>query len=210
MNTYPMRSPLVVADFLISRSLCGRVVEVGSRFGDIMSCVKPFASQVISIEVKPSYCTALRERGIDVLCEALSEANAKRLLPDAEIYFFWLDPNEISNMRFVKLIHNELVSRNQSAQVIFLVDESVDQGEVGKQMTALERAGFSFGGKAHRLFFDETVDETQAITGRPLADGGNHASYKRPWAGRSGRWGVMTALVVDVGSQEGRERMMQQ
>ena len=71
MDTYPTRSPLAVADFLAphlaGRSLC----EIGTRNGDIMSCLSHFAREVTAIELDKEYCKKLSERGFRVLCKPI-------------------------------------------------------------------------------------------------------------------------------------------
>ena len=51
----PKRSPLLVADHLISYAKGKVIFEVGTRNGDILSCVNPHAKQAYSAEIDPQY-----------------------------------------------------------------------------------------------------------------------------------------------------------
>ena len=59
-DLYPVRSPLVVADFLAEHVRGKRFVEIGTRNGDVLSCVSHAASQVTAIEMDDKYCSKLR------------------------------------------------------------------------------------------------------------------------------------------------------
>ena len=47
------------------RSFC----EIGTRNGDVMSCLSHFTKQLTSVEMDEGYCTKLRSRGISVACD---------------------------------------------------------------------------------------------------------------------------------------------
>jgi len=66
VDRFPTRSPLVVADHLISLVEGKAFAEIGTRNGDIMSCVKYFAASVSAIELDRHYCKVLEKRGVEV------------------------------------------------------------------------------------------------------------------------------------------------
>ena len=49
-NVFPIRSPLLVADWLIPKVAGKTYVEIGTRDGDIFDCVSPHAKHAIAIE----------------------------------------------------------------------------------------------------------------------------------------------------------------
>ena len=49
----------------VGRSFC----EIGTRNGDVMSCLSHFTNQLTSVEMDEGYCTKLRSRGISVACD---------------------------------------------------------------------------------------------------------------------------------------------
>ena len=69
MDSYPTRSPLLIADYLISLVRGRRYVELGTRNGDIMACVSRFARTATAVEVNREYCRSARARGLQVLCQ---------------------------------------------------------------------------------------------------------------------------------------------
>ena len=84
VDTYPIRSPLMAADFLAPLVAGKNFCEIGTRNGDIMSCVSHFAASVTAIEMDETYCTKLRERGYDDFKIVLNaEPAAARALVDA-------------------------------------------------------------------------------------------------------------------------------
>ena len=89
-NKFPIRSPLLVADYLISKMAGKTYVEIGTRDGDIFDCVAPHAKQAISIEMDPAYCRSLRQRGHTVVCGQLNASSAANILPNADVYFWWI------------------------------------------------------------------------------------------------------------------------
>ena len=88
VDAYPIRSPLVVADFL-GAQLAGRsFAEIGTRNGDVMSCVSHFTPRVTAIEMDPGYCAQLRQRGFGVAC-SMFEDLADADFPVADVYYWW-------------------------------------------------------------------------------------------------------------------------
>ena len=79
VDTYPIRSPLAVADFL-APIVAGRAfTEIGTQNGDIMGCLSHFAKEVTAIELDQKYCAKLRERGFKVVCRAVESVPAADL-----------------------------------------------------------------------------------------------------------------------------------
>ena len=56
-DLFPIRSPLIVADYL-SNLVKGRsYAEIGTRNGDVMGCVSRYAASVTAIEMEEAYCS---------------------------------------------------------------------------------------------------------------------------------------------------------
>ena len=202
-EAYPSRGPLLVADFLVPQVTGKTFVEIGSRNGDLSACVAHFARSVVVVEAEKQYCANLRERNISVLCNRVTAERAD-LLPTAQVFFWWMFP--VQNLEFVRMVHTELMRRNRTATVYFAIDTMGivpgfpnDITFVHKQLEALRSARFGHSGTVERVFFDETVDERQALKGAPAAAEGNVASYAKQFYGRYGRWGVIHMLSARVG-----------
>lgn len=100
-DTYPIRSPLVVADFMLPFVRGRTYAEIGSQSGDLAKCLSFHANRVVVVERMRPVCKLLRNRGIEVVCatiskEALAAAAArnKTLLPIADVYYWWMHPGE--------------------------------------------------------------------------------------------------------------------
>lgn len=89
VDSSPIRSPLLVADHLINLA-AGRVVfEVGTRNGDILSCISHFANLTFSAEIDPEYCQRLRGRGLRVFCDDFLALNMSGLSQKPDVFFWW-------------------------------------------------------------------------------------------------------------------------
>jgi hypothetical protein len=92
-DEYPIRSPLLMADVLLHevQSYNLSVVEIGTRHGDIFTCLSRLARsrRVVAVEKEPEYCAALRSRGSEVVCEEINAKTVHRALPDGDVYFMW-------------------------------------------------------------------------------------------------------------------------
>ena len=89
VDAYPIRSPLVVADFL-GAQLAGRsFAEIGTRNGDVMACLAHFARSVTAVELDKVYCRKLRQRGFRVLCKPVETVPADELAQSSDAYFWW-------------------------------------------------------------------------------------------------------------------------
>ena len=206
-EAYPSRGPLLVADFLIPEVIGRRYVEIGSRNGDLSTCLSHFARKVIVVEAETPYCAALRARNLTVLCHRVTRENVA-LLPTADVYFWWMFPS--LNLELARMVHSAMVARNRSAKVYFPVDTMGivpgaprDIKQVYEQLEALRSARFGHSGAVERVFFDETLDDRQAELGEPVAAEGNVASYAHEFYGRYGRWGVLHMLSARVGKIHG-------
>ncbi len=204
-DVYPTRGPLLMADFLIARVRGRDFVEIGSRNGDLSACLAQFARKTTIVESERHYCRALAARNLTVMCERVTARNAEALLPAADVYFWWMFPS--MNLELVRLVHATLRARGKRALVVFPIDsegmvpgQGRDIGQIGPQLMALRSAEYGYSGAVHRIFFDETVDDRQALDGEPVAAEGNTASYMRPFYGRYGRWGVLLVLSATVGA----------
>ena len=89
VDTSPVRSPLLVADHLINLAAGGIVFEVGTRNGDILSCVSRFTNATFSAEIDPEYCRRLRERGLSVYCGDFLAFNMSSLPQKPDVFFWW-------------------------------------------------------------------------------------------------------------------------
>ena len=87
-DLFPIRSPLIVADYLSvaarGRSFC----EIGTRNGDVMGCVSRFARSVTAIEMDEGYCAKLRARGFGVACQRIEDIPIEDF-PTADVYYWW-------------------------------------------------------------------------------------------------------------------------
>ena len=94
-DEYPIRSPMVVADYIISQAVGKSYVEVGTRQGDLFKCVQPYTTHAFAIEMDNNYCHALRRRDIQVLCTTFETVPVKKLL-FVQVFFWFVWPPELS------------------------------------------------------------------------------------------------------------------
>ena len=62
---WPVAATTCAVPAQAGRSFC----EIGTRNGDVMSCLSHFTKQLTSVEMDEGYCTKLRSRGISVACD---------------------------------------------------------------------------------------------------------------------------------------------
>ena len=191
-NKFPIRSPLLVADYLISKVAGKRYVEIGTRDGDLFDCIAPHAKQAISIEMDPAYCRSLRQRGHTVVCGQLNASSAGDILPNADVYFWWIYNKY--NLQIVRWIDTELKRRGQRGTLYFPLTAELltEQDALVKQAQYLER--FHSGGLDQRLFFQEKA--TPNFFQPPKG----YCSAKGPGAS----WGIFSMLRGEVGLQAKR------
>lgn len=87
-DVFPTRSPLVVADHLISLVEGKAFAEVGTRNGDIMGCVKHFATSVTAVELDRAHCKVLEKRGFRVVCRDFLSLQPHEM-PLADVLYWW-------------------------------------------------------------------------------------------------------------------------
>ena len=80
IDTFPIRSPLVVADWLMPRVAGKQLCEIGTRNGDLTACLAHFAANVTAFEMDESYCARLRRRGIRSVCKRVERVLLLALL----------------------------------------------------------------------------------------------------------------------------------
>ena len=103
VDSSPIRSPLLVADHLIELAKDKVIFEVGTRNGDILSCVSYFTRVAYSAEILPEYCDKLRKRNLNVLCGDFIALNFSTLPDIPDVFFWW--PNTADHQNEVWLSH---------------------------------------------------------------------------------------------------------
>ena len=115
-SVFPERGPLVFADFLIPVVKRKVVVEIGEREGDLILCLARHAKSSHVIEMEQSSCDSLRkadpEGRVAVTCQKVTKANGEKLLPDAEVYFWWNEPT--NNMAILEMVDFVQRKRNRT------------------------------------------------------------------------------------------------
>ena len=208
---YPMRSPLVVADFLAERIRGMQAyAEIGTRDGDCVACVATLARvRAFAIEQSAQRCRNLRRRGgFDVIEGQVNESSYRQLLPTADVYYFWIEPPVV--LELVGLIHRALHERGREAAVYVGYDwhRKDDRKAFVEHVEHLTRTYGLGSVSVDRLFFDEHPEETSLLPSRnvSLGEGYGHRpnpSYARRYAGRPGAWGVFHLVGARVGAAGG-------
>ena len=161
-DLYPTRSPLAVADFLAARLAGKEVVEIGSRNGDILSCLQGLGvKRVESIEGDPVYCEKLRARGLAVTCKMLNRHNVRDTLPRADAYFGWLPGGNFDGGggvgQVMRLLTEELSTRPGKASIFLMFDASQPpEMATLRQMHSSIAHQCNGGFNVSRIFFDES------------------------------------------------------
>lgn len=164
MNGIVERSPLLMGDFLISvvkstvhptnASSPGRFVEIGTRNGDIFSCVSYFAGKGSSaIEGnKLSHCPALKARGIPHICTDYERLKTPEEFPEAEVYYFWSWPEESEHfLRHIVRIEQKRERKGKGAKLVLGFDTSYSEDYKVRGLIAQQ-----YGGDwSKKIFFDE-------------------------------------------------------
>eukprot|EP00965_Chrysotila_dentata_P191624 6174651-Pleurochrysis_carterae.AAC.4 len=88
VDTFPTRSPLLVADHLISLVRGRSFGEIGTRNGDIMGCVSRYASSVTAVEMDKTHCKVLSERGFQVVCRDFMSLRPHEF-PIVDVLYWW-------------------------------------------------------------------------------------------------------------------------
>lgn len=185
VDEYPIRSPLMAADFLAPLVRGKNFCEIGTRNGDIMSCVNHFAATVTAIELDEVYCKKLRERGFNVFCKPFESLTPKEFA-HCDVYFWWPMDARSQNeawLRIVRKAHREL---QKPARAIVAHDTHYKF-----DMQMLPLLATRYDGNITRIFFDEH-DPTAPIDGPA-------PSYKHTFVDRPGRWGVFHMADFELG-----------
>jgi len=197
-DLYPIRSPLVVADFLASqvggRSFC----EIGTRNGDVMSCVSKFAKSVTAIEMDEGYCKKLRTRGFGVACQRVEDI-ATSDFPQADVFYWWPSDAAGQNELWLRIVARALRLQGRRASV-FVGFDTHWQPDMGN-MPGLVR---KYNGTVTRLFFDEGGVVHGPATNAPIYQKASHkltASIAQPFFSRPGHWGVFHVARFDIGPE---------
>ena len=218
-DIYPMRSPLIVADYLAELARGRQYAEIGTRDGDIVACVRGLgAARAYAIEQSPRRWPALRQRGLEVVGAQVNSTSFMDVLPDADVFFWWIIA-EI-NLDLISWIHEAMKHRKRRATVVVGYDwnDAGDAKAMVKQYAKVARGSPYRNVKLTRLFFDESngredffkgsghvtwqvwrkAREHSAATGAP-APKTPLPVYSAPFAGRLGSWGVFHLVEAQVG-----------
>jgi hypothetical protein len=218
-SVFPERAPLLWADYLIPAVYGRRVCEIGEREGDIILCLAPHVVKAFVVEMEETSCHKFAQHNtanrVELICRRVTKENGKEILPDADVYIWWMEPNY--NMELIDLVHNVARQRNRTVTVFFGFDGSSnldDMPRVAPVLTRLKSREFGHTGSITRLFFDESHGE--GLHGDPppkkadpkgiVADGQHGrkpwlASYKHPYYGRYGHFGIFHVVSAVLGSQ---------
>ena len=205
IDVYPIRSPLIVADFLLPYVRNRTFVEIGTQSGDISACLRAHAKRVIAVERYRRTCKKLMARGIEVVCEEVKAETVKAalaknrtLVPMADVYYWWLHPGD--NKGVLTQVTSALEREKRSATIFFGMDPHTDPFKQFSNHVELlrSRGGYRVKGSANmtRLFFDETVGD--GLYPNSSENLGLQATYTTPLSNRPGRWGVFHVFQVDV------------
>ena len=196
VDLFPIRSPLVVADYLgpqlQGRSFC----EIGTRNGDVMSCLSHYAKEVIAVEMDEGYCAKLRSRGFSVVCEN-SEQIPLAEYPMADIYYWWPSDAGGQNELWLLLIARALRLAGRTASVYIGADYHWKP-----DMKYMYELAKRYNGTIQRLFFDEGGQmRGPAVPRQPGSSRAAEfeASLARPFYDRPGHWGIFFVSRFDIG-----------
>ena len=184
-DEYPIRSPMVVADYIISQTAGKSYVEVGTRQGDLFKCIQPYTRHAFAIEMEQNYCHALRRRGIQVACSTFETVADKLLLP-VQVFFWFVWPPELSE-GWIRRLWSLPRAVGETATVLVGFD-----GHIPEDMRFLPLLVAHYGGTVERIFFDEGG----TVTSRTIP------SYAHPQMWRPGRWGVIHVAKFELGAPQ--------
>lgn len=149
-DVFPTRSPLVVADHLISLVEGKAFAEVGTRNGDIMACVKHFAKSVTAIELDQGACRAIRKRGFGLVCRDFMSLEPHEF-PLADVLYWWPQMSWEQNEAWMLHTMRAYEALNRTVQVVVGFDS-----HWAADLVSLTRMMKKFHGQAvKRFFFDE-------------------------------------------------------
>ena len=183
VDTYPVRSPLSVSDFLIPRARGKLFCEIGTRNGDIAACVKDAGVDVLVVEIDAEYCAKMRARGLTVVCKGVEKLGEAEL-GECGTFFWWPMMAPSQNEPWLRQLATmqARIGRNATVYVAHDTANPYDMGMLPR--LAKQYAATSI----DRIFFDE---------GGSLD--GPAPSYTHDFVGRLGHWGVFHMARFDVG-----------
>lgn len=198
LDLFPIRSPLMVADYLATFVKGKNFAEIGTRNGDVMGCVSRFAASVTAIEMEPAYCRKLKDRGFNVACQRVETIEPKAF-PAADVYYWWPSDAGGQNELWLRIVAHALKLQQRSASVFVGFD-----AHWAPDMSVLPDLVSKYNGSVARLFFDEGgvvrgPDRGSAVY--RAAANKLEASIKAPFYNRPGHWGVFHVARFDVGPQ---------
>ena len=197
-DLFPIRSPLIVADYLSVAAKGKSFCEIGTRNGDVMGCVSRFARSVTAIEMDQGYCTKLRARGFGVACQRLEDIPIEDF-PTADVYYWWPSDAGGQNELWLRIVSRALRYKTAKATVYVGFDVHWQP-----DMAVLPMLLRKYNGTVERLFFDEGG----AIAGHAKeskiyqkAQNKLEASLAHPFYSRPGHWGVFLVARFDIGPE---------
>ena len=197
VDLYPIRSPLLVADFLAPRVAGATLCEIGTRNGDVLACLAHHARRVLSVEMAPEYCTKLRARGLEVLCTDF-ELLPPLDMPAADVYYWWPADAAGQNELWLTLIARALRLQSRRADVYIGYDLHWPP-----DMANLPVLAQRYNATVERLFFDEGGQlrgrEPHRAPNQLSRQAEFEASMTRRFYDRPGHWGVFLLLKFEVG-----------
>ena len=198
VDTYPIRSPIVLADYVLSIAQGRNVVEIGTRNGDVSACIANFTHRYVAVEMERPYCESLKRRGIEVLCKDWNTVDMDADLPLLDVILWWVWPPTLSERWLRQLwqwrFHPKFAEKHTAAHrthnttVLIVYD-----GHIPEDMRYLPLLAAQYNGHVDRLFFDE---------GGPITSQ-SEPSYAHPNLWRPGRWGVLHVARFDLGPHSG-------
>ena len=197
-DLYPIRSPLIVADFLAEQVRGRKFCEIGTRNGDVMGCVAHYASSVTAIEMDEGYCKKLRARGFTVACDMFEQIPVSTW-PVADVYYWWPSDAGGQNELWLRILARALRARGARATVYIGAD-----GHWKPDLQYLPELVRKYNGTVTRLFFDEGGALTGPAKASRIYQKATHkleASVEKPFFDRPGHWGAFHVARFDVGPE---------
>lgn len=197
-DLYPIRSPLIVADYLSERVRGKSFCEIGTRNGDVMGCVSRSAASVTAIEMDEAYCSKLRQRGFGVACQKIEDIPVPSF-PLAHVYYWWPSDAGGQNELWLRIVARALRVRGWRASVYIGFD-----AHWKPDLDYLPGLVKKYNGTVSRLFFDEGGAVRGPAVGSDVYRLAAHkleASIQKPFFDRPGHWGVFHVGRFDIGPE---------
>ena len=189
-DVYPIRSPLLLADYVISVAKGRNIVEIGTRNGDVSACIANFSHKFVAVEMEKSYCTSLRKRGLTVICKDWNLVDLKNDLPVIDVIMWFVWPPTLSEIWLRRLWEFRVSRRHQRHNMTVIIPYDT---HIPEDMRYLPLLAGRYNGKIERLFFDE---------GGSLSSK-TEPSYAHANLWRPGRWGIFHIARFDIGTHSG-------